>query len=79
LTNVSVNVALLIISDVDQLASVGPGAVLVDLIDSGRITTVRLTEIFRQAQTSQIIVDAHPINQGKAPEKTPSGKDSDFF
>jgi exodeoxyribonuclease V alpha subunit len=73
------NAALLIVGDVDQLPSVGPGAVLADLIDSGRIATVRLTEIFRQAQTSQIIVNAHRINQGKAPEKTPSGKDSDFF
>ncbi|MFM2006214.1 MAG: hypothetical protein RLZZ09_1869 [Pseudomonadota bacterium] len=73
------NAALLIVGDVDQLPSVGPGAVLADLIDSGRIATVRLTEIFRQAQTSQIIVNAHRINQGKAPEKTPSGKDSDFY
>jgi exodeoxyribonuclease V alpha subunit len=71
--------ALLIVGDVDQLPSVGPGAVLADLIDSGRIPTVRLTEIFRQAQTSQIIVNAHRINQGRAPEKTPAGQDSDFF
>ena len=73
------NAALLIVGDVDQLPSVGPGAVLADLIDSGRIPTVRLTEIFRQAQTSKIIVNAHRINQGKAPEKTPSGQDSDFY
>jgi exodeoxyribonuclease V alpha subunit len=73
------NAGLLIVGDVDQLPSVGPGAVLADLIDSGRIPTVRLTEIFRQAQTSQIIVNAHRINQGRAPEKTPSGKDTDFF
>ena len=73
------NAALLIVGDVDQLPSVGPGAVLADLIDSGRMPTVRLTEIFRQAQTSKIIVNAHRINQGKAPEKTPSGQDSDFY
>ena len=73
------NAGLLIVGDVDQLPSVGPSAVLADLIDSGRIPTVRLTEIFRQAQTSQIIVNAHRMNQGRAPEKTPSGKDTDFF
>ena len=52
---------------------------LADLIDSNRIPTVRLTEIFRQAQTSQIIVNAHKINQGKLPERTTNGKTSDFY
>jgi exodeoxyribonuclease V alpha subunit len=56
--------ALLIVGDVDQLPSVGPGAVLADMIDSEQIITVRLTEIFRQAATSKIIVNAHKINQG---------------
>jgi len=70
---------VLIVGDVDQLPSVGPGAVLADLIDSNRIPTVRLTEIFRQAQTSQIIVNAHKINQGKLPERTTNGKTSDFY
>ncbi|HYE35653.1 ATP-dependent RecD-like DNA helicase [Methylocaldum sp.] len=69
----------LIVGDVDQLPSVGPGAVLADLIASGVIPTVRLTEIFRQAQTSKIIVNAHRINQGQRPIKTPLGDTSDFY
>ncbi len=69
--------ALLIVGDVDQLPSVGPGAVLSDLIDSGAIATMCLTEIFRQARSSRIIVNAHRINQGKVPEPSPT-PDSDF-
>ena len=61
--------ALLLVGDVDQLPSVGPGNVLADLIASGGIPTVRLTEIFRQAATSQIIVNAHRINQGQLPQR----------
>jgi exodeoxyribonuclease V alpha subunit len=59
--------AVLLVGDVDQLPSVGPGAVLADIIASGRIPTVTLTEIFRQAATSQIIVNAHRINRGQMP------------
>jgi exodeoxyribonuclease V alpha subunit len=59
--------AVLMVGDVDQLPSVGPGSVLADIIRSGRIPTVTLTEIFRQAATSQIIVNAHRINRGKLP------------
>jgi exodeoxyribonuclease V alpha subunit len=59
--------AVLMVGDVDQLPSVGPGSVLADLIASGRIPTVTLTEIFRQAASSQIIVNAHRINRGKMP------------
>jgi exodeoxyribonuclease V alpha subunit len=73
--------ALLLVGDVDQLPSVGPGAVLSDLIASGCVPTVRLTEIFRQAATSQIIVNAHRINQGWMP-KEPDGIDPeerDFY
>jgi exodeoxyribonuclease V alpha subunit len=70
---------LLIVGDVDQLPSVGPGAVLADLIDSGRVPTVRLTEIFRQAETSHIIVNAHRINHGKAPLKADGEVLSDFY
>ena len=70
---------LLIVGDVDQLPSVGPGAVLSDIIASGRIPVVRLTEIFRLAQTSQIIVNAHRINQGQLPVKTPNGESTGFF
>jgi exodeoxyribonuclease V alpha subunit len=71
--------ALLIVGDVDQLPSVGPGAVLADIIDSGYITTVRLTEIFRQAATSKIIVNAHKINQGQVPAAEKAGEASDFY
>lgn len=70
--------AVLIVGDVDQLPSVGPGAVLADIIESGQITTVRLTEIFRQAATSQIIVNAHKINQGQVPPADKGGE-SDFY
>ncbi|MGC1955533.1 MAG: AAA family ATPase, partial [Gammaproteobacteria bacterium] len=70
---------LLMVGDVDQLPAVGPGAVLADLIDSGRIPVVRLTEIFRQAQTSQIIVNAHGINQGQVPRKTANGESTNFY
>lgn len=61
--------AVLMVGDVDQLPSVGPGSVLSNLIDSGAVPTVRLTEIFRQAASSQIIINAHRINQGKMPFK----------
>jgi exodeoxyribonuclease V alpha subunit len=71
--------ALLIVGDVDQLPSVGPGAVLADIIASGQILTVRLTEIFRQAATSQIIVNAHKINQGQVPQAEKGGEKSDFY
>jgi exodeoxyribonuclease V alpha subunit len=70
---------LLMVGDVDQLPAVGPGAVLADLIDSGRIPVVRLTEIFRQAQSSQIIVNAHGINRGQLPRKTANGESTDFY
>ncbi len=53
--------ALMIIGDVDQLPSVGPGSVLSDIIESGVVPTVRLTEIFRQAASSGIIVNTHRI------------------
>jgi exodeoxyribonuclease V alpha subunit len=59
--------AVLMVGDVDQLPSVGPGSVLADIITSGRIPTVTLTEIFRQAASSQIIVNAHRINRGRMP------------
>jgi exodeoxyribonuclease V alpha subunit len=73
------NAALMIVGDVDQLPSVGPGAVLADIIDSGRIPTVRLTEIFRQAVTSRIIVNAHRINKGEMPLKAEGTELSDFY
>lgn len=58
---------LLLVGDVDQLPSVGPGRVLADLISSGAVPVVRLTEIFRQAAQSRIVVNAHRINQGQMP------------
>ena len=70
--------AVLLVGDVDQLPSVGPGAVLADLIGSGVLTIVRLTEIFRQAAASQIIVNAHRINRGQMPER-PAREASDFY
>jgi exodeoxyribonuclease V alpha subunit len=70
---------LILVGDVDQLPSVGPGNVLADLIASGVIPTVRLTEIFRQAQSSRIIVNAHRINRGELPLTTAKGETSDFY
>lgn len=70
--------ALLFVGDIDQLPSVGSGAVLMDMIHSDLIPTVRLTEIFRQAADSKIIVNAHRINQGELPLPN-DPKESDFF
>ena len=72
--------AVLLVGDVDQLPSVGPGAVLADLIGSGAVPTARLTEIFRQAARSRIVVNAHRINQGRMPERPDrQGPESDFY
>ena len=72
--------ALLLVGDVDQLPSVGPGQVLGDIISSGAVPVVRLTEVFRQAARSRVIVNAHRINQGQMPEATPAGTGrSDFY
>ena len=60
--------ALLIVGDIDQLPSVGPGQVLADVISSGAVPVVRLTEVFRQAAQSRIIVNAHRINHGAMPD-----------
>src|SRR5215203_910601 len=70
---------LLLVGDVDQLPSVGSGQVLADIIASGRIPVARLTEVFRQAAESRIVVNAHRINHGKMPEVPKAGEDSDFF
>ena len=71
--------SLLLVGDVDQLPSVGPGMVLRNLIDSGIAPVARLTEVFRQAAHSRIITNAHRINEGLMPE-LPQGKtDSDFY
>ena len=71
--------AVTLVGDVDQLPSVGPGQVLADIIDSGAVPVVRLTEVFRQASASRIIVNAHRINHGEMPETTAAGAASDFY
>src|SRR5262249_38905600 len=71
--------ALLIVGDIDQLPSVGPGQVLADLIASGAVPVVRLTEVFRQAAQSRIIISAHRINQGSIPDLRPPDADSVFY
>ncbi len=68
---------VVIIGDADQLPSVGAGNILRDLLDSGRFSTVRLNEIFRQAQKSLIVTNAHSINHGQMPRL--DVKDNDFF
>ena len=69
---------LILVGDIDQLPSVGAGNVLRDIIDSGVVPVVRLTRIFRQAQTSRIIMNAHRINEGKLPDIS-NGAHTDFF
>ncbi len=69
---------LIMVGDIDQLPSVGAGNVLRDIIDSGVFPVVRLTRIFRQAQTSRIIMNAHRINEGKMPDLS-NGRNTDFF
>ncbi len=71
--------ALLIVGDINQLPSVGPGQVLADVISSGIVPVVRLTEVFRQAAQSRIITSAHRINQGSIPDLSPPGTESDFY
>ena len=70
---------LVLVGDVDQLPSVGPGAVLHDVIASDAATVIRLTEIFRQAAQSKIVVSAHRINRGELPELDPPAATSDFY
>ena len=71
---------LVLVGDADQLPSVGPGTVLKDILDSGRLPSVRLTEIFRQAEQSRIIRNAHQVNRGELPDlsRPPRGEPSDF-
>lgn len=69
---------LVIVGDVDQLPSVGPGAMLRDIIDSGVVRTVRLTTIFRQAEGSLIVENAHKINGGMLPTSA-EGKSGEFY
>lgn len=71
--------AVLIVGDIDQLPSVGPGQVLADIIAAGAVPSVRLTEVFRQAAQSRIITSAHRINQGSIPDLSRPEGDSDFY
>ena len=71
--------AVLIVGDIDQLSSVGPGQVLADIIGSAAVPVVRLTEVFRQAAMSRIIVNAHRINAGIVPVLDKPGGESDFY
>lgn len=73
-----VNMRLVLVGDIDQLPSVGAGNVLRDIIDSEKIPVIRLTRIFRQAQTSRIVMSAHAINKGQFPDIS-NGKQTDFF
>jgi exodeoxyribonuclease V alpha subunit len=70
---------LLLVGDVDQLPSVGPGLVLRNLIESGVVPVARLTEVFRQAAGSRIITNAHRINQGRLPELPARDTNQDFY
>jgi exodeoxyribonuclease V alpha subunit len=70
---------LILVGDVDQLPSVGPGAVLRDVIASLAIPAVRLRQIFRQAARSLIVTNAHRINDGEPPLSPPAGSSADFF
>jgi exodeoxyribonuclease V alpha subunit len=71
--------SLILVGDVDQLPSVGPGTVLRDIIDSGVAPVVHLTEVFRQATNSQIVTTAHRIKNGEMPERQGADEESDFY
>ena len=75
---VPLSMRLILVGDIDQLPSVGAGNVLRDIIDSGAVPVIRLTRIFRQAQSSRIVTNAHKINQGIFPDIS-NGRTSDFF
>jgi exodeoxyribonuclease V alpha subunit len=70
---------IVLVGDADQLPSVGPGNVLGDLIDSDRVRVIRLTEIFRQAEQSLIVVNAHRVNHGEMPYLRPGKDNEDFY
>lgn len=76
---VPVAATVILVGDIHQLPSVGPGNVLKDLIDSGIIPVVRLTQIFRQAEQSNIIINAHKINSGRIPTASDFGGDCTFI
>jgi len=71
--------AMLIVRDIDQLLSVGPAQVLADIIDSGAVPDVGLTEVFRHVAESRVIRAAHGINAGTMPDLAAPAGDSDFY
>ncbi len=71
--------AVVMVGDIDQLPSVGPGRVLGDVIDSGTVDVVRLTEIYRQAAESRVVANAHRINSGRMPDLSRPDGISDFY
>jgi exodeoxyribonuclease V alpha subunit len=71
--------AVIFVGDVDQLPSVGPGQFLSELIGSGAVPVIRLTEVFRQAATSRIVSSAHQISRGMFPSLPATGEASDFY
>jgi exodeoxyribonuclease V alpha subunit len=77
ITAINDNTTVIFVGDVDQLPSVGPGNILKDLINSGNIPTITLTKIFRQAEESDIILNAHKINKGEVPNIT-NKQNTDF-
>lgn len=77
-TAIPPSMSLILVGDIDQLPSVGAGNVLKDIIDSGVVPVIRLTEIFRQAETSKIITNAYKVNHGEMPVLR-NEKKSDFF
>ena len=82
LQSVYIGTKLILVGDSDQLPSVGPGSVLKDIIESGKITTIHLDKIFRQAAKSKIIVNAHRINDGQgfiSKEEMNADSKEDFF
>ena len=80
MTALPTRAALMVVGDVDQLPSVGPGQVLADIIESGAVPVARLTEIFRQAAASQIVTSAHRVNAGYMPNlDVPRSDTSDFY
>ncbi len=77
--SVPAHACLVLVGDADQLPSIGPGRVLADVIASGVVPVVRLTEIFRQAERSWIVRAAHAINHGRLPESAPPGQGDFYF
>ena len=70
---------LIMVGDIDQLPSVGAGQVLKDIIDSGTIPTIKLDHIFRQASSSDIIINSHLVNQGQIPNLKNNKENTDFY